>query len=587
MIRSKYIDRITDFNQYIDQLYLHKDEILICAAARDTLHNISKEASEKLKKIGMLDLYSAGWKGYLFINDCGKICVNELSEKDKSVSKVIDISNINIKMDSKSLRDGNVAKININGIECCVGWRGLNIVIFNKKEMKIIDSVCFDFWPKTNTPFKRYQGYLNVPLYHSNDTTEIKKEDTISKRKDYFIRRVRSKAVVLVGDDIQSAEYLDKNAINLNIQYVYSVKEFLNEKNEIILGSELFFFILCTDDVGKLGVMKQHLERHGLLYGRDFMRYTQFDMIFSKRKILTIVGFCQLTAISEIFKKIPSITNEYIINHYNYILDYELRFSELIESVKFSDVLVYVNIPFQTNYINCEKLVSIDTKLFKYPDTTFGGLNPGRILPQIKKETGLKKIVPRWAPRPFQYVEPVLDKLIDEGRSNEEIFSMIMGEDFFSEKEVKDNFQLSMSVLKKNEKNSDLVISDFIMDNCTKVPLYRDCLHYTNTLYYEVARRIACTLELCKKEDIDSEEANNKEIYFDTTEHPIYPSVAKALNIEYATTDHLYRVRNGDDQETILMGIREWIYNYCDFTRALNTLERLKVIDRFRKSHFV
>lgn len=583
MLRFKNIDRITDFNQYVDCLYLHKDKFLICAVARDNLHDISREASEKLKRIGMLDLYLSGWKGYLFVSDCGRIYVNELSENDKSLSKVVDISNINIKMISKSLRAGNMAKININGIECCVGWRGLNIVIFDKEKMRLVDSVCFDFWPTTNTPFMRHQGYLNIPFYPSNGEIEIKNKDTVLERKDAFIRRVCSKIVVLIGDNQQLAKAIDEYDTRLNIQYIYSINEFLNEKNLSVLSSDEFYFVLCVDDLKKIRIVKQHLERYGLIYGRDFVRYAQLNMLFSKKEILTIIGFCQLTAISEIFKKIPAITEKYIVNHYNYILDYYSHFSEMIESAKYSDILIYVNVPFQSNYIKCEKLVPSDTTIFKYPDTTFGGVSPGRVLSQIKNETKLKKIVPRWAPRPFQYVEPVLDKLINEGHSNAEIFDMVMRDDFFSEKDVKENFLLSMSVLRKNEKNSDLVISDFIMDNYTKVPLYRDCLHYTNTLYYEVARRIVSTLNLCKKKDVDNLEMNDKELYFDTTEHPIYPSVAKILNIEYATSDYLYRVRSGDDKETILMSIREWIYNYCDYKRALDTFERLKIVDRFRR----
>ena len=41
-------------------------------------------------------------------------------------------------------QDGNVASVKINGEECSVNRRGLNIVVYSHYQDKVIDSVSFD-----------------------------------------------------------------------------------------------------------------------------------------------------------------------------------------------------------------------------------------------------------------------------------------------------------------------------------------------------------------------------------------------------------------------------------------------------------
>lgn len=127
----------------------------------------------------MTELSVGGWIGYVYINDQGTIKVDRRSEPEKSIFVKGQISNIEIELVSRTLRDGCTAKIFINHIDFAVNWRGLNVVVFDKKNMRLIDSVCFDFLPQSVTPFKRYSC-----VYCSHMEEEIR-ENQAKKIKKY------------------------------------------------------------------------------------------------------------------------------------------------------------------------------------------------------------------------------------------------------------------------------------------------------------------------------------------------------------------------------------------------------------------
>ena len=149
------IGKISKLNRYIEFLSLHQKDIIICAAVSDTLYNIKAVEKKKLESIGMTELSFGGWIGYIYINNRGKVIVNKRSERYKSISEILRIADIKVELVSKSFRDGCCAKIFVNNIDLAVNWRGLNIVVIDSNSMKLVDSVCFDFFPDTLTPCKR------------------------------------------------------------------------------------------------------------------------------------------------------------------------------------------------------------------------------------------------------------------------------------------------------------------------------------------------------------------------------------------------------------------------------------------------
>ncbi len=171
------IRKISEFGKYIDFLSANKKELLICAAARDTLHKIDAKSMKKLRSIGMKKII-AGWVGYVYLSDQGVVQVDSCSGTQKSISESIDLDGLKVELVSRSFKDGNDSKIIVNNIDFSMNRRGLNVVVLDKQNMKLIDSVCFDYYPNTLTPFMR-QACLYCP--HMEEEKQ-KVRDTYLKR---------------------------------------------------------------------------------------------------------------------------------------------------------------------------------------------------------------------------------------------------------------------------------------------------------------------------------------------------------------------------------------------------------------------
>ena len=65
-------------------------------------------------------------------------------EKEGQVYESIIVSGHEIKVWSKPWRNGNMASIQLDGMEYAVNKRGINIVLYDPHENKVIDSVAYD-----------------------------------------------------------------------------------------------------------------------------------------------------------------------------------------------------------------------------------------------------------------------------------------------------------------------------------------------------------------------------------------------------------------------------------------------------------
>lgn len=139
------IRSITDIHKYTEAVSCLKNSILILAA-KDTLgYELDGKVAAELRKLGIRkDLSNRHWRGYLFIRNEMKKVAEIMGEPDRSVgySGVIDGHAIGVK--SAPWNDGNTAEIVIDGKNYAVNQRGINIVIFDKKQNTVTDAVCFD-----------------------------------------------------------------------------------------------------------------------------------------------------------------------------------------------------------------------------------------------------------------------------------------------------------------------------------------------------------------------------------------------------------------------------------------------------------
>lgn len=190
------ISKINNFNEYIKFLIEHKSNYLICAAVCDTLYKIDSQKLLLLKELG-LDKVICDWIGYVYLSYGNDIRINEASLPKFPISKIITINDIAFNLISKPYQCGCRANIIINNINYSINKRGLNFIIIDIKQMKIIDSVCFDFFPNSRYKFRRelyltgckITNQLTQNLYNTIDIDD--KIDRIIKK--YEINRFYAK----------------------------------------------------------------------------------------------------------------------------------------------------------------------------------------------------------------------------------------------------------------------------------------------------------------------------------------------------------------------------------------------------------
>lgn len=126
------------------------------------------------------------------------------------------------------------------------------------------------------------------------------------------------------------------------------------------------------------------------------------------------------------------------------------------------------------------------------------------------------------------------------GKSESDVVSSILDIEYYSNDFIWENSKNSLSELRKREMMTDIIISDFIEENWTKIKLFHSMNHPTNFVLLEVADRILTYLGLPKL-NIEERNSHYKE-YFDNIHVVIYKSFSKILSFEFPEK---YKLGNG------------------------------------------
>lgn len=130
------------FERYLDSINQDK-YMLMFAVADEGSGALDDELQQKLAEMGLrLTLKGAYRNSYIAIINGGKVVAEELSED--LIEKTLLVEDWIVKVKSGAYEVGNIASIQVDGIEHARNRRGLNIVVFDKTIGRAVDSVCFD-----------------------------------------------------------------------------------------------------------------------------------------------------------------------------------------------------------------------------------------------------------------------------------------------------------------------------------------------------------------------------------------------------------------------------------------------------------
>lgn len=131
-------DNLTDFLSYYDE-----NKILLIAVKDEASKALTTDIVQKMQSLGLkFELPNHYRWSYLAVLYGNKVIYENLA--DEQISYNDKIGNINVSMLSAGYETGSAASIMIDGEEFAFNERGLNIVMYDKINDNVIDSVCVD-----------------------------------------------------------------------------------------------------------------------------------------------------------------------------------------------------------------------------------------------------------------------------------------------------------------------------------------------------------------------------------------------------------------------------------------------------------
>lgn len=137
---------INDFQEYLSVLRKRKEKYIIFISAKDEASfALDDKTVNTLRELGVSDEIKGNFRSAYYAVINGKEVREDCGYEKLEVSDYIEGKwPIEYSVSSAGWDQGNVSSIVINQIEHSMNHRGLNFVIYNKEDGRILDSVVFD-----------------------------------------------------------------------------------------------------------------------------------------------------------------------------------------------------------------------------------------------------------------------------------------------------------------------------------------------------------------------------------------------------------------------------------------------------------
>lgn len=135
-----------EFLSYLHVLIDNKQTLVICISVKDDASHFTTKHENLFREFGLKVNFSKLFrKGYISIVDSGVAIMEKIAEsQNELVEGVCNVSALQIKIKSSGFKAENYSSIRINNEEFSKNLRGLNIVVFDTKQKRFIDSVSVD-----------------------------------------------------------------------------------------------------------------------------------------------------------------------------------------------------------------------------------------------------------------------------------------------------------------------------------------------------------------------------------------------------------------------------------------------------------
>lgn len=393
--------------------------------------------------------------------------------------------------------------------------------------------------------------------------------------------KLSTKRIILFGAGIIAEEFYEEHKDMLNISHCVSnyekewgegfflgkldVKKYRREEigeNDYIVACGPFAF----------RTIELQLKAEGLKMYVDYIESKIATAIYANKKIALFYGQCILRDIHQCIVQVPAFTKEYISVFTQTTKGQAVVNNRLLYYLKdICDVYVYTpkildrdsayslskhDLPDECKIVSVSNLVmplywpEIDGKLDGYNEYYIYSYNSRRdseFYHTLYRKSDLN-----------------INKMVSEGKTTREIVECLTLEEFYSEKQVKRNTNTTLKMIDIAEKDVDVKIADYIRNNYKKIMLFQNYIHPNKCIIWEYVRRILNVLGV-SIEEINCLENESPLHIHQGGDVPIYPSVAKYMELEFVNEKTQYEIITGNG--LVYMTFAEYTEHYVEYTR--------------------
>ncbi len=251
-----------------------------------------------------------------------------------------------------------------------------------------------------------------------------------------------------------------------------------------------------------------------------------------------VYGNCQSMAIRDFLSKHPDFRSFYDLLD---IKPVHLLTQDDIETLEqtIAETDLFIHQPISDNYKGIPQLSTSYLKsqskasctIVSFPVAYFTAYNPEITYLKGKNNAAISK--------PFPYHDLNILKLYAEGKSVEETIEAIESEVFYSTEYLQDNLSTTLANLEAREKSIDILLSPFIRENFREKRLFHTFNHPSSIVLEYLINSILDFLDI-NREKGRLELFRNHD-FLAQNSFPIYPSVAKALDLSFSLISN-YRI---------------------------------------------
>lgn len=135
----------TEVCRYIELLGRLKGSYLIILSVRDTPGDcLPEEAVRLVRELGFTKFTKELWRMYAGVSNRGEILCDAAGESREAPVSFQSRDGAALSVSSMAWRQGNKAEIAVNGTDYSVNLRGLNFVVYDLENQRLVDSAGFD-----------------------------------------------------------------------------------------------------------------------------------------------------------------------------------------------------------------------------------------------------------------------------------------------------------------------------------------------------------------------------------------------------------------------------------------------------------